>query len=55
MQLNKDLNLLGRSSRVGVVKPNLKGIPNKYQQYAEVFSKSKSKQLPSHWSYNLFI
>ena len=40
---------------VGIVKPNLKEIPNEYQQFAEVFSKSKSKQLPSHRSYNLSI
>ena len=40
---------------VGVVKPNLKEIPNEYQQFAKVFSKSKSKQLPSHQSYNLSI
>jgi len=55
IQLNKDSNLLGRSSRVEVVKPNLEGIPNEYWQFAEVFSKSKSKQLPTYWPYDLSI
>jgi len=55
IQLTEDSNLLGRSSRVEIVEPNLKGISNEYWQFTKVFSKLKSKQLPPYQPYDLSI
>jgi len=53
--LVKSSLLKGRAAHLTKKTPNLTDVPLEYQQFADVFCKSKSKLLPEHCSFNLAI
>jgi len=55
LQLSGLQEVTGRTGQVRDDSPDLSGLPTDYHQYAEVFSKEMSKQLPPHCPYDLSI
>jgi len=53
--LSVSQELTGRARQVGDDSHDLSKVPINYHQYAEVFSKERSKQLPPYHPYDLFI
>jgi len=55
LQLSVLQKVTGYAGQVEDNSSDLSKVPVNYHQYAEIFSKEKSKQLPLHHLYNLFI
>ena len=55
LQLSGLQEVTGRTGQVRDDLPDLSRVPTNYHQYAEVFSKEMSKQLPPHCLYDLSI
>jgi len=55
LQLSGEIEVTRRAGQVGENSLDLNRIPTEYHNYAEVFSKNRSKQLPPYCPYDLTI